>query len=162
MRSTIKVLKNIANNKEDKRLRSEPIEIPPENLSISRSHMPQISPDQRDNFLKSLEDEGISHQFVRIAPIHLKATQGEFNLDKVRSIIEKKPPLNPVIVSKDHFILDGHHRWLADYNIDKNEPTPMLKIDLPILDLLAQARRFRGVDFKSVTESAKYKIRNNL
>ncbi len=161
MRNTIKVLKNIANNAEDNRLRN-PIEVPPENLSISRAHMPQIAPDQRDNFLKSLEKEGISHQFTRIAPIHLKATQGEFNLDKVRSIINKKPPLNPVIVSKDNFILDGHHRWLADYNIDKHEPTPMLKIDLPILDLLAQARRFDGVDFKSVTESAKYKIRNNL
>jgi hypothetical protein len=161
MRNTIKVLKNIANNAEDNRLRN-PIEVPPENLSISRSHMPQIAPDQRDNFLKSLEREGISHQFTRIAPIHLKATQGEFNLDKVRSIIDKKPPTNSVIVSKDNFILDGHHRWLADYNIDKHEPTPMLKIDLPILDLLAQARRFDGVDFKSVTESTKYKIRNNL
>lgn len=161
MRNTIKVLKNIANNAEDNRLRN-PLEVPPENLSISRAHMPQIAPDQRDNFLKSLEREGISHQFTRIAPIHLKATQGEFNLDKVRSIIDKKPPLNPVIVSRDNFILDGHHRWLADYNIDKHEPTPMLKIDLPILDLLAQARRFDGVDFKSVTESTKYKIRNNL
>ena len=124
--------------------------------------MPQINHDQRDIFLKSLEDEGISHQFVRIAPIHLKATQGEFNLDKVRSIIEKKPPLNPVIISKDNFILDGHHRWLADYNQDKHEPTPLIKINLPILDLLAQARRFKGVDFKSVTENTKYKIRNNL
>ena len=161
MRNTIKVLKSIANNAEDNRLRN-PLEVPPENLSISRAHMPQIAPDQRDNFLKSLEREGISHQFTRIAPIHLKATQGEFNLDKVRSIIDKKPPLNPVIVSRDNFILDGHHRWLADYNIDKHEPTPMLKIDLPILDLLAQARRFDGVDFKSVTESTKYKIRNNL
>ena len=161
MRNTIKVLKSIANNAEDNRLRN-PLEVPPENLSISRAHMPQIAPDQRDNFIKSLEREGISHQFTRIAPIHLKATQGEFNLDKVRSIIDKKPPMNPVIISKDNFILDGHHRWLADYNIDKHEPTPMLKIDLPILDLLAQARRFDGVDFKSVTESTKYKIRNNL
>lgn len=161
MRNTIKLLKSIANNAEDNRLRN-PLEVPPENLSISRAHMPQIAPDQRDNFLKSLEREGISHQFTRIAPIHLKATQGEFNLEKVRSIIDKKPPTNPVIVSKDNFILDGHHRWLADYNIDKHEPTPMLKIDLPILDLLAQARRFDGVDFKSVTESTKYKIRNNL
>lgn len=161
MRNTIKVLKNVAKSIEDTRQRN-PIEIPPENLSISRTHMPQINQDQRDIFLKSLEDEGISHQFVRIAPIHLKATQGEFNLDKVRSIIEKKPPLNPVIISKDNFILDGHHRWLADYNQDKHEPTPLIKINLPILDLLAQARRFKGVDFKSVTENTKYKIRNNL
>jgi hypothetical protein len=161
MRNTIKVLKNVANNIEDTRQRN-PIEVPKENLSISRAHMPQIAQDQRDNFLKSLEDEGISHQYLRMAPIHLKATQGEFNLDKVRSIMDKKPKLNPVIVSKDNFILDGHHRWLADYNIDKHEPTPMLKINLPILDLLAQARRFRGVDFKSVTENTKYKVRNYL
>lgn len=161
MRNTIKVLKSVAKSVDDTRQRN-PIEIPPENLSISRTHMPQINHDQRDIFLKSLEDEGISHQFVRIAPIHLKATQGEFNLDKVRSIIEKKPPLNPVIISKDNFILDGHHRWLADYNQDKHEPTPLIKINLPILDLLAQARRFKGVDFKSVTENTKYKIRNNL
>jgi hypothetical protein len=109
-----------------------------------------------------LEAEGISHQYTRIAPIHVKATQGEFNLDKVRAIINKKPVSNPVIVSRDNFILDGHHRWLADYNIDKHEPSPMLKINLPILDLIAQARRFKGVDFKSVTENTKYKVRNYL
>jgi hypothetical protein len=92
--------------------------------------MPQIAQDQRDNFLKSLEDEGISHQYLRMAPIHLKATQGEFNLDKVRSIMDKKPKLNPVIVSKDNFILDGHHRWLCGMLID-----PMIELKTIVIDL---------------------------
>lgn len=162
MRSAIKLIKGVASSVEDDRLRSNPIEVPPETLSISRAHMPQIAPDKRDDFLKSLEAEGVSHQYVRMAPIHLKATQGEFNLGKVRSIIEKNPSVPPVIVSSDHFILDGHHRWLADYNKDKMEPTPILKINLPILDLLSQARRFDGVQFKSVTENTKYRLRNNL
>lgn len=148
MSKTVKVIRNLSRNREDQRLREPEIIVPRENLSISRSHMPQIDSQKRNDFLSSLEKEGISHQYVRMAPIHLKATQGEFDLDKVRSIIKNRPNVQPSIISKDNFVLDGHHRWLADYNIDKYEPSPVLKINMPILDLLAYARRFKGVEFK--------------
>lgn len=149
MSNTIKVLKGISQQKENERQRNF-IEVPKESLNISRSHMPQINSKKRNEFLNSLEREGVSHQYVRIAPIHLKATQSEFNLDKVRTIMKTRPALAPAIISKDNFILDGHHRWLSDYNTDRHEPGPVLKINLPILDLLARARRFDGVEFRTV------------
>lgn len=148
MQNKINVIKSIGRERDLSRQREPELEIPRENLNIHRSEMPQITSNKLPDFLKSLESQGISHQYLRIPPIHLKATQSNFHLDKVHSIIKNKPALPPSIVSRDNYILDGHHRWLADYNTDKHSPSPVLKINLPILDLLAHARRFQGVEFR--------------
>lgn len=40
------------------------------------------------------------------------------------------------VASADNFIIDGHHRWLQATIIDPNIPLPVLKIQLPIGELL--------------------------
>jgi hypothetical protein len=40
------------------------------------------------------------------------------------------------IVSSDHFILDGHHRWLSGMLIDPNMKVNVMSVDLPIKELL--------------------------
>ena len=43
------------------------------------------------------------------------------------------------IVSNDDFIIDGHHRWLSGLLVDANIKVNILKIDMPLIDLLPLA-----------------------
>lgn len=55
---------------------------------------------------------------------------------------------SPVFVSRDDYIVDGHHRWAAlvgvDFADDKEGDVQMdiVRIDMPILDLLDEANKF--------------------
>jgi hypothetical protein len=88
----------------------------------------------------------------------LRATQMEFDYDKVAAMIGTKSKI-PVLVSNDGYILDGHHRWLADYNMNKETYIDVVEIDLPILELLRVAKEYDGVEYKNVTESIKNVVR---
>jgi hypothetical protein len=46
------------------------------------------------------------------------------------------------VVSSDDHIIDGHHRWLSGMLIDPNMKIKVLKIDLPINQLLDLAKAF--------------------
>lgn len=135
----------------------EGLAIPPESLNISRSIMPQIKGDQLNDYLSYLKDNDVDHRMVKVAPKHLRATQSEFNLDKVQSMIDTDGEYKPPLISKDFYILDGHHRWLADYNKNKEDPVPVRMIDSPILDLMSLTHRFSGVMYKPVTEQKNHK-----
>jgi len=134
---------------------NESIYIPPESLNISRELMPQITSSKRDDFIKTLKEKGTKSRLIRISPRNMKATQSEFNVDSVLNMIHTKTKLKPTIISRDNYILDGHHRWLADLNTDKNKPVQALQIDLPILDLLAAAKSYSGAEFRTLDQSAK-------
>jgi 2'-5' RNA ligase len=70
----------------------------------------------------------------------------------------------PVIISRDNYILDGHHRWAAsigrDYQTGVDVPTPINveRIDEPITTLLQQARDYSkqmGIPPQSAFEATK-------
>jgi hypothetical protein len=111
-----------------------------ENLGIPRVNMPQFSGlaepgsraaallpkgadiktaqiDVSSQFIKSLEDEGIKSTDETVLASHLRATQGELDGWKVGSIAARiqagQLPEAPIFVTKDNYILDGHHRWAA-------------------------------------------------
>lgn len=141
----------------DKELRVQPIheevntlEIPPQSLNVSRSIMPQIKGDQLNDYLSYLKDNDVDYDMVKVAPKHLRATQSEFDMDKVQSMIDTNKEYKPPLVSKDFYILDGHHRWLADYNKDKENPVPVRMVNMPILDLMSLTHRFSGVSYKPI------------
>lgn len=90
-----------------------------------------------------LKEEGILGEPVGIVP----SVEGE-----------------PVIISKDNYILDGHHRWAAavgrDYVTGVDVPTPIKveRIDEPITTLLQQARDYSkemGIPPQSAFEATK-------
>lgn len=128
------------------------LEIPDSSLSVSRSLMPQIPGDKHKEYIEYLKKNFVDVSDHKVAPKHLKATQSEFNLDKVQSIMDTDKEYKPALISKDFYILDGHHRWLADYNKDKETPVPVRMVHLPILDLMSLTHRFSGVQYKQVTD----------
>lgn len=123
------------------------IKIPKVGLTFSRKLMPQLG--STDQFLKNLDKENIKYKKVSVEPENLKASQSEFNIDAVRSIMtDPKKTKSSIVISKDNYILDGHHRWIADYN--KGVKTQAIMVDLPILELMRVAKTFDTTTYKDI------------
>jgi hypothetical protein len=89
-------------------------------------------------FRQLLADKDIKVTDAQIAADSLKATQSELVGDKVmgmKSVLDKGPEhpafkkiTAPIFVSKDGYVVDGHHRWAAitAHNIENpDNPLPM-------------------------------------
>lgn len=123
-------------------------------MPFPRGSMPQIKSHQIDAFRSHMAAHGIksAHEIV---PAHtLAATQAEFNHEKIKKLMSGDPAqLNKhVLISKDDHVLDGHHRWLAGYNMDQDHAVNALRFHAPIHDVLSAAKKFPGVMYKGVNE----------
>lgn len=143
--------------------------VPTGNLGISRSQMPQIKDFAR--FKKFLNDRGIKVGKTRKRIGDLKMTQNEINKDKVFKLMlqyrkdNKRTrggvdfPGNPPVISSDGYVLDGTHRFVAMFNINKHAYHNFTIVDMPIRELYELIRNdtkfFGAVEYKSVTESKK-------
>jgi hypothetical protein len=122
-----------------------------DSLKFSRDELPQIKSDDVDGFLNHLKRKGIDHQRKIVNPSRMRATQNEFNIDKVRGMMANKHLSGkPSLSSKDNYILDGHHRWLVDHNKKQHHNT--IEIDLPIKELIKHAHGYGKSFVKSISE----------
>jgi hypothetical protein len=123
------------------------------NLGVSRSQMPQLEGSVVSNFLRAYQSHGVDVRRGKILVGKLKATQKEIQAAKAmrmaNEFVEGRFPdiTSSVIVSKDNYILDGHHRWAALLIVDPKKTINVFKVDVPINQLLADARNFSGVGF---------------
>lgn len=76
-----------------------------------RVDMPQLT--NFDAFHKDLTDSGhqLGHDFVK--PDTLQPMQKHFNQEKVDKLKQQGWGDKGIIVSKDNYVIDGHHRWVA-------------------------------------------------
>ena len=62
--------------------------------------------------------------------------QREFNIQGVERSLSKMASLVPgakdksIIISKDNYIVDGHHRWIAYKNVGKNINVMQANVDM--------------------------------
>lgn len=114
-----------------------------ENKDIPRAEMPQLgglavegtqaakdaggagkSVDGSAAYLKSLEDSDIPVKDAVTKASMLKASQNELDGVKIAGMVDAinngtfKAPDNPIYVTKDGYLLDGHHRWAAEMVVD--------------------------------------------
>lgn len=85
-------------------------------LEIERKDMPQVKGKDIPDLLKTLADNGIAYRRGEVAVDRLKPTQNNgipSKVDAIASNIKRGEPLHPIVVSRDGYIIDGHHRWLA-------------------------------------------------
>lgn len=108
-------------------------------FNIARSEMPQI--EDQEKFADYLESLGYDVMAVAISPKILKPTQIEFDQAKVDSIKGSKSDLQPIIVSDDYFVLDGHHRYFAALQMDVAN-IPVYYVGVGINKLLRHAYEF--------------------
>lgn len=104
-------------------------------------------------FLQSLEKSGIKVVGGSIPSDRLKSTQNQLIGPKIAGMakaLEKNPKHEfltaPIYVSRDGYVLDGHHRWGANVAVSMKKEKPMRMkvniIDKDIKDLLPMAQKY--------------------
>ena len=114
-------------------------------LGIERDELPQIDKDSIETYLEYLESKNIPFEIYFQPVASLNSSQSKIDLDKINDIMSDDNSNNtPIIVSKDDYILDGHHRALAAYNLDRESEIPTIKVHLPIGELIDVSNEFNG------------------
>jgi hypothetical protein len=126
------------------------------NLGIPRDKMPQIRSVLVKDFLKFLKSRGVNHTRKKLKVDTIRFTQKEISIDKIKgfSSDSAKESLNkPVLVSRDGYLLDGHHRVGAVLFYWPNDKIQSIVIDTDINSLLALAKDYPKTTYKSIEES---------
>jgi len=133
--------------------------------------------DTEPMFKKMLADKGIKVTNEEVPVESLKATQSELVGQKVLGMegaLEENPEhpaiTAPIYVSKDGYVVDGHHRWAAvtSYNLkhpDKPIPMKVMIIDDTIDKIIPMSNKFAedmGIAAKSGSDKTKTEVYNSL
>lgn len=112
-----------------------------------RRDMPQIRADQIDLFLQALALDGIKVEAGNVLVEALDPSQDELVLPKLsskeRGLASGLMPVKPFIVSKEGFIIDGHHQLAALKKVKPGTSVPVHLVDLPLVHLLELAKSFQ-------------------
>jgi hypothetical protein len=109
-------------------------------LGIPRAEMPQIKQEDRGAFVNFAEARGITHEEDTVPADSLKPSQIEFAPTKVDKFLDNDAGVRSVLVSKDGYVLDGHHQWVAA--LDKGTDVRVIRLNAPIRDLIRVAHDF--------------------
>jgi hypothetical protein len=112
----------------------------------------------QQQLLDFLETKGIKTRRRRLRVGNLKATQSEIKAAKAYGMADAHlrgdfPTIDKqIVISRDGYILDGHHRWAALLTIDPGRFMSVLEVGLPMAKakgdgatLLGEAAAFPGV-----------------
>jgi hypothetical protein len=127
--------------------------------------------DTEPAFREALEKRGVKMVEKSVPAATLKATQSQLVGSKVAGMCDalKKNPNNPgitapIFVSKDGYVLDGHHRWAAVVGLQlakgANDPVDMnvVEVDMDIEGLVKFTNQFCediGIKPKDTKEAAR-------
>jgi hypothetical protein len=121
------------------------------NLGIDRGEMPQLDDAVLPEFLKAYQAKGVSVTKGTVEVGRLKATQKNILAETAQGMANSyaegsfDPSKKPIIISKDGYVLDGHHRWAAMLVTDPASKMRVFQVDVPIQTLLKDAAGFKGV-----------------
>ena len=146
------------------------------NLGIERKKMPQLSGKARKGsaadampksdkgevnvgkmFTDSLRSSGVEVRETTVPASRLRASQSQLVGASVGWMMSSEgqkalgigtSKQNRIFVSRDGYVIDGHHRWAANVGLDSSDGSlgdvdmPVTMIDLPISEVLALATEF--------------------
>ena len=127
-----------------------------ESKGIPRVKMPQLTDTQTQDFHEHLSELGYSVINTSDLASHLRATQDELNGAKVAKAAELIKTSDSyanrrIIVSRDNYVLDGHHFWAGKLALDADDGVltndtkiRITRIDIDIIKLLEEAETFTG------------------
>lgn len=145
-----------------------------DNQGIAREQMPQFKGDALNpkiaeafgveaggevdvtkGFLDSLREQGIPMVEETVPASTLKATQMDLRGEKVAGMVQAaeagkfNPVGEPIVVSSDNYVVDGHHRWAAavaldaaDAKLGDDYPMPVIRVAMPIAELIPAAKGY--------------------
>ena len=120
---------------------------------LPREVMPQVPRANIPGFLKYIREKGIDVSKKEVPLCSLRPTQNKICDKKVRKKFDKfsmgmKP--KPFIVSRDNYILDGHHQLYALLAGDSMVNVTVYKIELDMSNLLNIAKSYSGIRFEDL------------
>lgn len=125
---------------------------------IPRHLLPQIPSDKLDEFSDFLRGHGVRTKMHRLPIEQLKPIQKHINREKVESLKDNPIKLkNPLIVSQGGYVVDGHHRWVAEKELGEYSSVNCLHCFCTVRELVELAHQFDGSFTKSVYESTTYR-----
>jgi len=131
------------------------------NLGVSRDKMPQFPDNKvRDSFLGEMRKQGVRVTEGKVRVGQLKASQEEIQAKKTvqmagQFLDGKFPDIkNAIVISKDGYIVDGHHRWAALLAVSPGEEMNVIRVGVPIKALLDMVNKHPGVEKRSITAAS--------
>ena len=105
-----------------------------------------------DQFVEHLKSLGIETSKATSVPANsLKATQAQMEGQTVARMMTDptyNPAKEPIFISRDNYVLDGHHRWAAQVGRDAEDGKlgdshmNVIRVDAPISELFHRANQF--------------------
>ena len=123
-------------------------------LGIPRDKMPQVKSKDYEELIEFLSKKNITMKLRSVKAKDLKATQSNFNVDKIVKAASKYSTLakaKPIIVSSDGDVIDGHHRWLGALNIRGN--VSIMQANVKAKELLSVINEFPKTFNKNINET---------
>lgn len=144
-----------------------------EGMGIARKDMPQVPAERRGEFLSELEGEGVTIEEEAVDPKTLKPIQKEVSASRSGAIYNRYqkeggiPTEQRILISKDGFVIDGHHTWGAAvaFSFDNPDATlPVYRIGLTAKEALdrslewtkAQGIEGQAIDAKAPAQKSKF------
>ena len=138
-----------------------------EGMGIARKDMPQIDKDLRPEFLDDLEKDGITSEKEKVDPKTLKPIQKEVSGSRSGAIYNKYreegkiPKQDRILISKDGFVIDGHHTWAASVAFSFDNPSakiPVYRLSVnaqEALDASLAWTQSKGIEGQSIDAAKK-------
>jgi hypothetical protein len=123
---------------------------------IPRHLLPQIPATKLPEFVSHLREAGIRSGLAALPVIKLKPIQAHVNREKIENLKQKSDLIKkPLIVTREGYIVDGHHRWIAlkENSVAK---VPCLVCMCSLREILELAHNFDHSYVKSVHEVTTY------
>ena len=107
--------------------------------------------DGTQDFIKHMEGLGVKVEEKEVLASTLRASQNELVGEKVAGMMTNEnfdPAGEPIFVSRDGYVIDGHHRWAAQVGRDLEDgnlgdlPLNVKVVDMDILEVLEEANKF--------------------
>ena len=129
-------------------------------IGIPRVEMPVIRASKTADFVKYLGEQGYKIEEGREKAANLRASQSELSGEKVAAsmqrITDEGKFYKRIVISRDDYILDGHHTWAgqlahdaADNDLENDgRRVKIARIDIGIVDLIAEAEKWTGGEGK--------------